>query len=158
MKATILLLIAFTLTHVHGQTTQEIAITKDLHFRVNTYRQSLGLNRLNALKALNLIARQHSQDMADGKVSFSHTGFNKRVQRIVKGYRLTSYKAAENLFMTGYQTSISADALKGWINSPGHKVNLEGNFNYTGIGVVQADDGTWYITQIYVRMKSRKRN
>ncbi|MGA1825447.1 MAG: CAP domain-containing protein [bacterium] len=37
-----------------------------------------------------------------------------------------------------------------WLNSPGHKKNIEGNYNLTGIGVVQANNLTYYFTQIFV--------
>ena len=38
-----------------------------------------------------------------------------------------------------------------WLNSPGHKRNIEGNFTLTGIGIAEADNGYLYFTQIFLR-------
>ena len=157
MKATILLFCTLFTLYSHAQTTAEIGVTKDLHFQINQYRESIGLKRLNALKELNWIARQHSQDMADGKIGFSHKGFDGRVQQVKRAYGLSSYRVAENLYMTTAREEIGAEALQGWIDSPGHKENLHGKFLYTGIGVVRGADGGWYITQLYVMMKKPER-
>ena len=37
-----------------------------------------------------------------------------------------------------------------WLNSPGHKSNIESNSNLTGVGVA-FDGGTIYFTQIFIR-------
>ena len=57
---------------------------------------------------------------------------------------------AENV---GYNMGYSDPAgrvVERWLNSPGHKKNIEGNYNLTGIGVIQADQVTYYFTQIFV--------
>ena len=41
-----------------------------------------------------------------------------------------------------------------WLNSDGHRKNIEGNYNLTGIGVVKGKDGALYFTQIFVNKKS----
>jgi len=41
-------------------------------------------------------------------------------------------------------------AVDGWLGSPHHRENIEGNFDRTGVGVARARDGTWYYTQIFI--------
>jgi uncharacterized protein YkwD len=37
-----------------------------------------------------------------------------------------------------------------WLNSPGHRKNIEGPYNLTGIAMAKAKDGTMYFTQIFI--------
>jgi uncharacterized protein YkwD len=39
----------------------------------------------------------------------------------------------------------------GWLHSPGHKKNIEGDYNFTGIGVSKDKNGRIYYTQIFLR-------
>ena len=42
-------------------------------------------------------------------------------------------------------------AVTAWLNSPGHKSNIESNSNLTGVGVAFDEDSTMYFTQIFIR-------
>ena len=83
--------------------------------------------QMNALETS--LASKHSQDMADGKVKFGHDGFNTRAKTIQKA--LGSTEVGENV-ASGQMTA--REVVDGWLNSPGHKKNIEGNFTLTGIG------------------------
>lgn len=89
----------------------------------------------------------HSRDMGDGKQSFSHDGFDDRVRR----YPMPHRGAGENLYMAqGIDAaSIARAAVDGWINSPGHRKNLLGRWNYCGIGVYRNSAGAFYLTQMF---------
>ncbi len=56
----------------------------------------------------------------------------------------------ENLFMErGWDDPVNY-ALVCWWYSPGHQANLlNPDFTETGVGLAQADDGTWFVTQIF---------
>ena len=41
-----------------------------------------------------------------------------------------------------------------WLNSPGHRKNIEGDFTHIGIGVVKNDAGVYYFTQIFLKKRS----
>ncbi len=56
--------------------------------------------------------------------------------------------AAENV---AYGNMTAAKVVDGWLHSPGHKKNIEGNYNLTGIGTVQREDGVIYFTQIFIK-------
>jgi uncharacterized protein YkwD len=113
---------------------------------VNGYRRSLGLAELAWNETLAEAARGHSRDMAEGRSVFGHGGFEERIASIGKSIPWT--KIAENVAYT----SSAENAVDGWIRSPEHKVNLEGDYRLSGVGAAMNKSGTgFYITQIFVR-------
>ncbi|MBN3895314.1 MAG: CAP domain-containing protein [Nostoc sp. NOS(2021)] len=115
--------------------------------QINNYRGSQGLAKLTRNSAIDNQARIHSQDMANGKVPFGHTGFSERIQAIGISYSA----AGENVaFNQGYSNPAKT-AVQGWLNSPGHLANIRGNYNKTGIGVASNSAGGIYFTQIFLR-------
>ena len=40
--------------------------------------------------------------------------------------------------------------MTGWLQSPGHRRNIEGDFDLTGIGIVRVAAGTYFFTQLFV--------
>jgi uncharacterized protein YkwD len=125
-------------------------IASHLHRVVNQYRASIRHVELRRKSVLDRIAQGHAEDVAAGRVPFSHQGFKERVNAI-KPYAKWPYKAAENLYgIDNPPPKVATMALKGWIASPGHHVNLKGKFLYTGIGVAQSSEGEWIVCQIYV--------
>jgi uncharacterized protein YkwD len=92
------------------------------------------------------LAEKHSRDMATGKVKFGHDGFNSRAKTIQKA--LGSIEIGENV-ASGPMTA--REVVDGWLKSPGHKKNIEGNFTLTGIGYAHNKKGDIYFTQIFSR-------
>jgi uncharacterized protein YkwD len=122
-----------------------------LHRQVNQYRQSRNLSPLELDNRISQQARLHSQTMAAKTISFSHEGFEKRVEIISRQISLRS--AAENLaYNQGHNDPVSV-AVKGWIKSPSHHKNMIGNFNLTGIGIAKNSEGEYYFTQIFILQK-----
>jgi uncharacterized protein YkwD len=122
-------------------------LEKSVFDRINRYRISLGLKKLTLNANISKQARIHSQNMARGKVPFSHQGFEKRVNAIP--IRYTS--AAENVAYNQGYSDPAAEAVSGWIKSPDHLINIKGNYNMTGIGVATNSKGEVYLTQIFIR-------
>ena len=120
-----------------------------IHAQVNQYRQSQNLPPLKFDPRISEVARGHSQAMANGKVPFSHDGFDQRVDAIAKSI---SYRSvAENLaFNEGFSDPVS-QAVEGWLNSPGHLKNIQGDFDLTGVGIVKTAQNRYYFTQIFIR-------
>jgi len=114
---------------------------------INNYRLSKGLQPLSLDRRIVEQARQHSQNMADKKVPFSHEGFEERVAAI----NIPRSYAAENVAYNQGYSDPAARAVEGWIQSQGHRRNIEGDFDLTGVGAVKSADGTWYFTQIFIR-------
>jgi uncharacterized protein YkwD len=111
---------------------------------VNEDRISLGLSPLQMNELESSLAAKHSQDMSSGKVKFGHDGFNKRAKTIQK--ELGSTEVGENV-AEGSMTA--REVVDGWLHSPGHKKNIEGNFTLTGIGYAADKKGDIYFTQIF---------
>ena len=40
-------------------------------------------------------------------------------------------------------------AVQGWLDSPPHRENIEGDFNLAGVGIAENADGLFYFTQIF---------
>lgn len=114
---------------------------------VNQYRRSKHLRPLEANSFISSIALEHSRNMASGKTRFGHDGFKERIDRIKKHFKVLRV-AAENV-ASGPMSA--REVVDGWLHSPGHRKNIEGDFEYTGIGLVSRRDGMIYFTQIFSR-------
>jgi len=127
------------------------AMEKSIHQQINQYRQSRKLPPLTLDSRISAQAKLHSQNMASGKVPFSHQGFDERVAVI--GRQIPYRAAAENVaFNQGYSNP-AAQAVDGWIKSEGHRVNIEGQYNLTGIGVVKNAKNEYYFTQLFINRR-----
>lgn len=125
------------------------SLEQSVHQQINQYRAEHGLPPLTLDPRISEQARLHSRAMANGKVSFGHGGFKQRIDAI---NRVIPYRsAAENVaFNKGYSNP-GQQAVEGWIKSPGHRINIEGQYNLTGIGIVKNPKGEYYFTQIFIR-------
>ena len=112
---------------------------------INEHRRSIGLGDLVYNKAVYNEAKQHSINMANGKTPFSHDGFDNRFDRLMKTVGGSSM--AENVAL-GQTTA--QDVVDSWLSSEGHKQNIEGDFNLTGIGIARGNDEDLYFTQIFL--------
>ncbi|HEX6913592.1 MAG TPA: CAP domain-containing protein [Chitinophagaceae bacterium] len=114
---------------------------------VNQYRKSIGLGALKTNNAVVEESRRHSYNMAHHIVPFSHEGFNTRSKTLaskIPGMR----SVAENV---AYGQASAREVVGDWLKSPGHKMNIEGNYTQTGIGIVADKKGVLYYTQMFVR-------
>lgn len=122
-------------------------LNNDILYYVNEYRQSRGLKRLELLDVATVQAYMHSRDMATGKAAFGHGGFEQRIHIISQSEGRIS-ASAENV---AYGELSAREVVRGWLNSPGHKKNIEGNYALTGIGTYKDRQGVIYFTQIFLR-------
>jgi hypothetical protein len=74
-----------------------------------------------------------------------------RIRIFTSEYANISYRTAENLYAHNINSQkFPNEALKGWINSAGHKKNMEGAFIHTGLGVCRSKTGELFVTQLFV--------
>lgn len=157
-KATLLAFLLF-LVHNDSSIAQEPAMAnagkstidtstmaKAVLFYVNQHRQSVGLPPLQLNTTLCDIARNHSINMADGTVPFSHDGFEERVSEAWKLIPPQS-PAAENI-AEGVKSAKAVVNL--WLRSPGHRRNIEGNYTIMGLGIATNEKGIVYFTQMFL--------
>ena len=119
--------------------------------QINQYRVGRGLSRLTQDARIATQSRNHSQAMANGQVPFGHAGFQERVRVI--GQQIPLRGAAENVAYNKGAKDPAKQAVEGWLKSSGHRSNIEGNFNLTGVGVAQNGKGEYYFTQIFIRQR-----
>ena len=122
-----------------------------VHLLINQYRADKGLAPLALSDVITTQARNHSRNMADGSVPFSHDGFQQRVDEIKKQISIAG--AAENVAMNSGYSDPAKVAYDGWLKSDGHRKNIEGNYDMTGVGVAQSSDGAYYLTQIFAKSR-----
>ncbi|MEG4092909.1 CAP domain-containing protein [Microcoleus sp. Pol12B4] len=124
-------------------------LEKAVNQQINQYRASKKLPLLSIDPRISQIARIHSENMASGKVRFSHDGFEGRAKAITLPYQSVAENVAYNF---GFSDPVR-NAVEGWIKSEGHRKNIEGQFNVTGIGVAKNAKGEYYLTQLFVRSR-----
>lgn len=130
-----------------AQNTISLNVNDSILLYVNQYRRNKKLSALQLDSVIAIVALGHSINMATKKVGFGHDGFEERIQRIIRE-NLKIKASAENVAFG----NLSAESVvKGWMNSPRHLKNIEGNYTYTGIGVVKDDKGISFFTQIFIR-------
>ena len=123
------------------------SMSEDILRYVNEYRHKKGLKPLQANSFISSVALQHSRDMLDGRTPFGHEGFHERIDRIRKKLG-PLHVAAENV-ASGPMSA--REVVDGWLHSPGHRRNIEGDFRLTGIGLAFGKRGMIYFTQIFAR-------
>jgi len=120
--------------------------------QINQYRTKHGLSPLYHGKYLSEIAAAHSRDMAELKIPFGHKGFDKRSQEIFSEYKFYRPQAfAENVVMNYCDDDKKIVEL--WLASSSHRKNIEGDYNWTGIGKIIDKNGMVYVTQVFLKIK-----
>lgn len=125
------------------------------HELVNEHRRSAGLPPLDYSRPVAAIARRHSEAMAAGRVPFGHAGFETRRRRIARSIPFEGM--AENVGVnTGAARRTASMSVSGWLGSSGHRGNIEGDYDTTGIGIARGPRGAWYFTQIFVKRRAAR--
>jgi uncharacterized protein YkwD len=138
-------LAAGSITPVNGGSYS--TIEQQAYKLINDYRLSKGLPVLEWNDAVATIARIHSQNMANGQVPFGHQGFEDRVKNIQAVVNISS--AAENVAASN-ETDLVNSVVNGWIQSQGHRENIENSaYNLSGMGVGSDGKGMYYFTQLF---------
>ena len=122
------------------------ALAAGIYKEANAYRKSMGKSGLPRHAGLDAMAKRHSQAMlARGKRN--HDGFGSRSDESAVRYGMGA--VAENV-LDWHGSAPSAGAMmRVWIDSSGHRKNLQGEWSATGIGVARDDQGGTWATQIF---------
>lgn len=128
-----------------GELINETNISDAILTLVNQHREGLGLSVLSKNGTAEQLAIDHTKYMISVN-EINHDNFNQRGNALSDQENATG--TAENVarFYTDAQSVIN-----GWLNSPGHKENIEGNYMYTGISAIKDQDGRYYYTQLFYR-------
>jgi uncharacterized protein YkwD len=115
---------------------------------INKYRSSLGKQPLVMNEIIGNEAYDHSLRMSQGKVPFGHAGFDDRIGKLLK--QLAATGGAENV---AFSPKGAGSVVHNWLNSDGHRENIEGDYNYAGVGIAVAKNGYKYYTVIFIKKK-----
>jgi uncharacterized protein YkwD len=115
---------------------------------VNNYRKHRGKPPLAMDGEISKAAYKHSLNMSRGVIPFGHADFDERIGELIK--TLGGTAGAENV---AFSPKGPQSVVHNWLNSDGHRQNIEGDYNYTGIGIAPAKNGYYYFTMIYIKKK-----
>jgi|TARA_R100000306_G_scaffold29587_1_gene32422 uncharacterized protein YkwD len=112
---------------------------------VNQHRASQGLETLKRdQQYASAYAVDHTFYMIDLE-EINHDHFDVRK----KGLKDRGAKIVGENVAFGYPTA--EEVVNAWLNSPGHRANIEGSYTHSGFGVIQAPDGRYYFTQLFYK-------
>lgn len=113
---------------------------------INEHRVSIGLNELEIINHISFKSEEHNDYMITNNV-VDHAYFQERSDNIIRV--LGAVKVNENV---AYNFITPQSALNAWLNSPGHRANIEGDFTYFGISVTESPEtGKKYYTNIFIK-------
>lgn len=139
-----------TNTGSSNQTTQTSDMNvdeKEVFDLINKQRTNNGLQVLKVDKEVQRVARIKAEDMVANNY-FSHNSptYGSPFD-MLKSFKISYRTAGENIAAN----SSNSGAVNSWMNSSGHKANiLNGNFNYTGIGVVSSSKYGKIFVQVFI--------
>ena len=131
-----------------------------IFLETNAVREKYGKTRLTQDARLRELARDYSELMLKhnffGHVTPDGVTLSDRFER----FKISYHAIAENLarYEGAFQTIPTREVVEGWLNSPGHRINLldEKNYGFTHIGIGIAigkspstSQPVYYYTQLF---------
>lgn len=121
-------------------------ITDEILQLVNTHRASINKNALSTNTLATQLATNHTLFMI-GQEEISHDNFNDRANRLFDEEHATH--VGENVAAKQRTAKAVVDA---WLESEGHRENIEGDFTHIGISAIKNDVGNYYYTQLFFKL------
>lgn len=113
---------------------------------INEYRVTNGLIALQIVNHISFKSEEHNEYMIEKNV-VNHDYFEARSNNIIQV--LGAVKVGENI---AYNFSTPSSVLNAWLNSPGHKANLDGDYTHFGIAIsVNPTTGKKYYTNMFMK-------
>jgi len=113
---------------------------------INEYRVSVGKNELQIVNHISYKSEGHNEYMI-AKKEVNHDYFEERSNNIIQ--LLGATKVGENV---AYNFTTPNSVLHAWLDSPGHKANIEGDYTHFGISIsVDPDTGKKYYTNMFMK-------
>jgi uncharacterized protein YkwD len=125
---------------------------------VNRVRAQHGLRPLIPSETLIEVARAHSEDMLRRKY-FDHVapGGSRPADRVTAA-GVHWLRVTENLAMNAGMDDPVEQAVRGWMDSRGHRGNiLDPDVTHTGVGIAEDENGAYTFTQLFVVLRPTHR-
>ena len=114
---------------------------------INQSRAEHGLPALQAYGPIRDIARGQSARMGQEKRLYHNPALRDEVARAVPDWQRAGENVGQGWDVEGLH--------KAFMNSPGHRANVLGDFNYVGVGVIHANGYTW-VTEVFLKAPAGK--
>jgi uncharacterized protein YkwD len=115
--------------------------------KINAYRASIGLNRLEKINYISFKSEEHNDYMITNNV-VNHNDFIARSENIMN--IVGAKTVSENI---AYNFNTSQAVLTAWLASSSHKSNIEGNFTHFGLAIKESPvNGRKYFTNIFAKI------
>ncbi|MBM3499671.1 MAG: CAP domain-containing protein [Armatimonadetes bacterium] len=131
--------------------TSAAALEQAAFDKINEVRVQHGLAPVRFAADLQAVARSHSEDQAR-RNTLTHSGSDgKNAGARLDAASIAWVRYGENVgLVKGYSDPVGA-VVGAWMRSPGHAANvLDARLLESAIGVAQAADGTYFLTQEFV--------
>ncbi len=113
---------------------------------INNYRVTHGMNALEIINHISYKSFGHNKYMIENNV-VNHDYFEERSNNIIQV--LGAIRVGENI---AYNFSTPNSVLYAWLNSPGHKANLDGDYTHFGISItINSTTGKKYYTNMFMK-------
>jgi uncharacterized protein YkwD len=126
-------------------TPNELSITDEILKLVNEHRKNNGISELIKNQTAEELAIDHTKYMISIN-EINHDNFDAKFKVLKE--KENARTMGENV-AAGYRDAESV--MKGWLESQGHRENIEGNYTHIGIAAIKNDRGQYYYTQIFYR-------
>ncbi|MFC4476254.1 CAP domain-containing protein [Flavobacterium chungangensis] len=114
---------------------------------INEYRLSIGLNSLERINHISYKCEEHNKYMIQNNV-VDHNDFVARSTNMTNV--LGAKRVGENV---AYNYKTPEAAVRAWLDSPGHKENIVGDYTHFGLSVTtDPATGKKYYTNIFVKL------
>lgn len=134
------------------ESTQSLnSLEQSVLLQINEHRATKGLPPLIVNEWLTYHAREHSKAMASGKVPFDKQGLSERQEIISQSGPYQ--KICTLIAMNQGHPFPDRSAVNSWLNDPLNRglPDIEGDYEFAGVGVATNIRGEFYFTQIFLR-------
>ncbi|MEZ4856156.1 MAG: CAP domain-containing protein [Gelidibacter sp.] len=112
---------------------------------INNHRIEMGLNPLHNLNIIKSVAYTHTDYMVEVN-SVNHDNFFQRKASLQQN--AGAIAVSENV---AYAYSTAQSVVNAWLNSEGHRENIEGDYTDFDVSAEQNSEGKWYFTNIFIK-------
>lgn len=112
---------------------------------INAHRITEGLTPLNNHEIIKAVAYTHTDYMVEVD-NVSHDNFFQRKNSLQANAEATN--VSENV---AYAFNSAESVVNAWLNSDGHRANIEGDYTDFDISAEQNEEGKWYFTNIFIK-------
>ncbi len=144
-------LVVVALYATAGPEADREALERVVVAEINAVRVEHGLYVLTPNVVLRAVARGHSEAMAEGGFMAHESPDGSMPADRIRAAGIRFRLSGENVARSRRALGAIHGVVREWMESPGHRHNiLTPDFRQTAVGVAFADDGTLYITQLFV--------